>query len=63
MAGTVKGGLKARDTINTRYPGFYKMIGRKGGKISRGGGFASNPEFASEMGRKGGVVSRRTKAE
>ena len=62
MAGTVAGGNKARDTNNTRYPGFYKMIGRKGGKISRGGGFALNRDLAVAAGKKGGAASRRGKS-
>lgn len=42
---------------------FYKVIGAKGGKIFRGGGFAMNRELASEAGRNGGKASRRRKAE
>jgi general stress protein YciG len=41
---------------------FYEQIGRKGGKISRGGGFAMNRDLAVEAGRKGGKASRRTKS-
>ena len=62
MPGTQIGGYKARDTNNTRYPGFYTMIGRKGGKISRGGGFAMSRELAVAAGKKGGAASRRGKA-
>ena len=62
MAGTKKGGIKAADTNKKRYGHeFYVNIGRKGGQISRGGGFASNPELAREAGIKGGRASRRTK--
>jgi hypothetical protein len=64
MAGTRNGGRKAAATNKQRYGmAFYEQIGRKGGKISRGGGFAQNRELAVEAGRKGGRASRRTKAE
>ena len=64
MAGTVKGGQKAALTNKQRYGStFYEQIGRLGGKISRGGGFAKNPELAREAGRKGGKASRRNKAQ
>lgn len=64
MAGTRAGGIKAAATNKTRYGlNFYMQIGRKGGKISRGGGFAVNRELAVEAGRKGGRASRRTKSE
>lgn len=60
MAGTQAGGRKAAATNKMRYGlTFYTQIGRKGGKISRGGGFAVNRELASEAGRKGGMASRR----
>jgi len=63
MAGTRLGGLVARDTNKTLYGAdFYRNIGRAGGKISRGGGFADNPEFAREMGKLGGAASRRGKS-
>lgn len=63
MAGNRIGGLKAAATNKARYGlNFYGQIGRKGGKISRGGGFASNPQLAVEAGRKGGKASRRGKA-
>lgn len=62
MAGTQKGGKKAASTNKKRYgKGFYGDIGRKGGKISRGGGFAFNPELAAIAGKKGGKISRRPK--
>jgi general stress protein YciG len=64
MAGTKSGGFKAAATNKQRYGlNFYEQIGRKGGKISRGGGFAVNRELAVEAGRKGGKSSRRTKPE
>lgn len=61
MSGTVEGGHKARDT-NFRLYGktFYGVIGHKGGKLSKGGGFAANPELAREAGRKGGSTPRKS---
>jgi len=62
MAGTREGGRKAAKTNKQRYGlEFYEMIGRKGGTISRGGGFAKNRSLAVEAGRKGGMASRRRK--
>ncbi len=64
MAGTQNGGRKAAATNKQRYGlSFYEQIGRKGGKISRGGGFAVNRDLAVEAGRKGGRASRRPKSE
>lgn len=64
MAGTVEGGKKAAAMNKQRYGlQFYPSIGRKGGLISRGGGFAVNRELAVEAGRKGGKASRRVKGE
>jgi general stress protein YciG len=61
MSGTVDGGRKAAATNKQRYgQSFYKLLGRKGGMISRGGGFAMNHELAAEAGRRGGQASRRT---
>lgn len=58
MAGTKIGALKARATNIKLYgPSFYKNIGRKGGTISRGGGFTNNPELAKIAGSKGGSVT------
>jgi general stress protein YciG len=63
MAGTRVGGRKAAATNKQRYGlAFYEQIGRKGGQISRGGGFASDTDLAREAGRKGGKASRRTKS-
>lgn len=62
MAGSREGGLQAATTNKKRYgEDFYANIGRKGGKISRGGGFAMSHELASAAGRKGGKASRRLK--
>ena len=36
-----------------------RAAGRKGGQISRGGGFAANPALAREAGRKGGMAGTR----
>lgn len=64
MSGTIKGGLKAKKTNYLRHGrDFYREIGRKGGKISRGGGFAANRELASIAGKVGGRISRRGKAK
>ncbi len=63
MAGTRVGGRKAAETNKKRYGmDFYEKIGQKGGKISRGGGFAKNPELARVAGRRGGLRSRRKAA-
>lgn len=60
MAGTVEGALKAAASNMKRYGSdYYRRIGKKGGLISRGGGFASNHELAVSAGRKGGTISRR----
>lgn len=61
MAGNKAGGDKARETNKKKYgENFYRIIGAKGGQISRGGGFASSRELAMEAGSKGGKASRRT---
>ena len=63
MAGTKLGGHKAAATNKARYGlNFYEQIGRRGGQISRGGGFAVNRELAVTAGRKGGKASRRSPA-
>lgn len=63
MAGTPNGGRKAAATNKQRYGmNFYEQIGRKGGQVSRGGGFAKDPELARVAGAKGGRASRRTKS-
>lgn len=63
MAGTVIGGKAAAETNKKRYGSeFYREIGRKGGKISRNGGFAANPELAREAGRKGGLSKKKKTA-
>lgn len=63
MAGTVNGGKLAAETNKKRYgKTFYQEIGRKGGQISRNGGFAANPELAREAGRKGGLSKKKKSA-
>lgn len=72
MSGTINGGKKAAKT-NLKLHGkdFYKEIGRKGGKRSSTGGFASQKvgldgltglERARIAGAKGGRKSKRTPA-
>ena len=73
MSGTKAGGRKSRDTNIERFGrDFYKRIGRKGGRNSHTGGFASNKvgadgltgvERARIAGAKGGRKSRRRSAE
>ncbi len=60
MAGTKAGGLKAVIKIKAYDPLFYKKIGFKGGKASKGGPFQDR-EYAAEMGRRGGSASKRKK--
>ena len=63
MPGTVTGGKKAAQTNIERYgKDFYRNLAAKGGKKSRGGGFAANPELARIAGAKGGRISKRGKA-
>lgn len=71
MAGTHVGGAKAASTNKTKYGAdFYAMIGAKGGKRGKTGGFASDKpgkdgltgrERARIAGSRGGRISRRTK--
>lgn len=62
MAGTKNGGMRAAATNKQRYGHeFYRQIGRKGGLLSKGGGF-TNHDLAREAGRKGGKASRRIKS-
>ena len=73
MTGTKAGGLKARNTNLEKYgPDFYRNLGRKGGKVSKNGGFASDKvgddgltgrERARIAGSIGGRTSRRRSAE
>lgn len=71
MAGTTAGGKKAAQKNKAIYgEDFYGVIGAKGGKLGRTGGFASDKkgpdgltgrERARIAGSKGGTVSKRTK--
>ena len=62
MAGTTKGGQKARDRNIEKYGAdFYAKIGAKGGKMGHTGGFFANRDLARKAGALGGRVSRRTK--
>lgn len=59
MSGTKRGGLRAAKTNKQRYGSdFYKIIGRMGGRVSQGGGFAKDPNLAREAGRLGGKSKR-----
>lgn len=40
-------------------PDRHREVSRRGGQISRGGGFAANPSLAREAGRKGGMAAGR----
>lgn len=60
MAGTIKGGKKAAETVKKIHgKNFYKGIGHIGGKNGHTGGFAANPELAKIAGAKGGSKSKR----
>lgn len=61
--GTVEGGKKAAATNKMRYGvEFYRTIGKIGGTISRGGGFAAMDEWKlREASSKGGKKSRKPK--
>lgn len=69
MSGTISGGKKAAQKNKEKFGNdFYRNIGRKGGKNSKKGGFASDKigkdgltglERAKLAGAKGGRISRR----
>lgn len=73
MVGTKAGGAKAGKTNKERHgEDFYKIIGAKGGRNGRTGGFASNkvgadgltgPQRAALVGAIGGFRLKRTKKE
>jgi len=64
MAGTIDGGLAAAATNKEKYGAdFYKLIGAKGGRKGRTGGFWANRELARIAGAKGGRISKRKKRE
>lgn len=61
MARTRTGGLKAAETNIRKYgEDFYRIVGAKGGRNGRTGGFFANRELARQAGQKGGRISRRT---
>lgn len=66
MGGTKLGGLRASQTNKARYgEDFYVVIGEKGGKKGRTGGFwyakhvLGDTEFIRKAGAKGGRNSKR----
>ncbi len=59
MAGTKTGGIKARNTMLSKDPDFYRRIGAEGGRNGHTGGFYDSPERARLAGAKGGRKSRR----
>ena len=60
MAGTKAGGFAASQTNKTKYgQDFYSVIGSKGGRKGRTGGFYANRELARQAGAIGGRISRR----
>jgi len=61
VVGTKIGGAKAARTNKERYGNdFYKIQGRKGGKVSGiKKGFALNPDLARRAGTIGGKLSKR----
>ena len=67
MPGTKAGGMKAAAKNLQRNPNFYKEIGSRGGKNSKGGGFARWQEETPEehykrvsmAGKKGGRSGRK----
>lgn len=71
MAGTQNGGKKAAEKNKALYgDDFYRVIGAKGGKLGRTGGFASDKpgadgltgrERARKYGSIGGKISRPNK--
>lgn len=73
MAGNKAGGMKAAATNRAKYgTDFYRNIGRKGGRNSHTGGFASEEvgkdgltgwQRARVAGVKGGKKSKRGKAK
>lgn len=59
MTGTVPGGQKAAAANRLLYgQNYYDIIGRKGGEVSKGGGFARDHQLAVTAGAKGGSISR-----
>lgn len=77
MGGSHLGGKKAEKTMiakmgEAQYREWRRDMGRKGGKNSRGGGYATThvgddgltgPQRASYWGRIGGIASRKPKEQ
>jgi len=64
VAGSKKGGLKARETNKRLYgKDFYARIGKIGGKKGHTGGFYANRELAKTAGAIGGAISKRGKSK
>jgi hypothetical protein len=65
MAGTARGGRLAAEKNKKKYGAdFYRLIGAKGGKNGRNGGFAAGEQGrkrASYYGAIGGSISRRSR--
>ncbi len=65
MAGTVKGGIKLRETMIKKHGSeaawkeWLRENASRGGKNGHTGGFAANRERARWAGAKGGRISRR----
>lgn len=73
MSGSTEGGKRAATTNKAKYgEDFYSLIGTKGGKLGKTGGFASQEigpdgltglERARKVGILGGRKSKRVKRE
>lgn len=63
MAGTIQGGIKAKEKNIAKDPDYYKKMGSMGGRAIHHfpRGFAANNELAMVAGAKGGRISRKTK--
>lgn len=60
MSQTKAGAIKARQTMREKYgDDYYAVIGKRGGKAGRTGGFYNDPDRARAAGKKGGRISRR----
>ena len=60
MAGTQAGGKAAAQTNKAKHGAdFYAVIGSKGGRKGKTGGFWANREMAKIAGAKGGSISKR----
>lgn len=61
MAGTLIGGLKAKEKNLANDPHYYSKLGSKGGSVSHPATrvFAANRKLARIAGAKGGRISRK----